>query len=152
MKIRIITINIPESYIRAIKVLTTGPDALYPSRSELIRVAVREFLIKELEAAKSFVKFQEQSPFTEKYPSKTEENGEIGFEVDIDEILGLIPEEIPENVGKDERMAVDIEYKTLFQQDFQRVPTMKTPLENSGSARDLGASRVMIDGKVFNLK
>jgi hypothetical protein len=35
-----------------------GETALYPSRSELIRVAVRDFLIRELEAAKSFSNYQ----------------------------------------------------------------------------------------------
>ena len=39
----------------------TGQNGLYPSRSELIRVAVRSFLIRELDAAKSFEKYQLQS-------------------------------------------------------------------------------------------
>ena len=73
MIIRIITVNLPLSYLKAIKALT-GEGGLYPSRSELIRVAVREFLIKELEAAKSFAKFQQQSTqFTAIYPPKIEE-------------------------------------------------------------------------------
>ena len=50
---RIITVNLPRSYIKAIDTLVGG-QGLYPSRSELIRVAVRDFLIRELEAAKSF--------------------------------------------------------------------------------------------------
>ena len=50
---RIITVNLPRSYIKAIEGLT-GITGLYPSRSELIRVAVRDFLIRELEEAKSF--------------------------------------------------------------------------------------------------
>ena len=72
MIIRIITVNLPLSYLKAIKALT-GEDGLYPSRSELIRVAVREFLIKELEAAKSFEKFQQQTQFSAIYPPKIEE-------------------------------------------------------------------------------
>lgn len=56
---RIITVNLPLSYLKAIDSLT-GETGLYPSRSELIRVAVRDFLIKELEAAKSFSKYQTQ--------------------------------------------------------------------------------------------
>ena len=44
---RIITVNIPHTYLRAIDKLT-GRQGLFPSRSELIRVAVREFLINEL--------------------------------------------------------------------------------------------------------
>ena len=50
---RIITVNLPVSYLKAIDGLI-GENALYPSRSELIRVAVRDFLIKELESGKSF--------------------------------------------------------------------------------------------------
>jgi len=56
---RIITVNLPISYIKAIATLT-GTDALYSSRSELIRVAVRDFLLSELEAAKQFQVFQVQ--------------------------------------------------------------------------------------------
>ncbi len=56
--IRIITVNLPVSYLKAIDSLT-GHEGLYPSRSELIRVAVRDFLIRELEAAKSFQKYQQ---------------------------------------------------------------------------------------------
>ena len=57
-KMRIITVNLPVSYLKAIESLTGG-DGLYPSRSELIRVAVRNFLIRELESAKSFEKYQQ---------------------------------------------------------------------------------------------
>lgn len=56
---KIITVNLPVSYLKTIDGLT-GETALYPSRSELIRVAVRDFLIRELEAAKSFTNFQTQ--------------------------------------------------------------------------------------------
>ncbi|TFG10208.1 MAG: ribbon-helix-helix protein, CopG family [Promethearchaeota archaeon] len=49
---KIVTVNIPESYIEAINKLI-GEDGLFPSRSELIRCAVREFLIKELKLAKT---------------------------------------------------------------------------------------------------
>ncbi|MHA1527174.1 MAG: ribbon-helix-helix domain-containing protein [Promethearchaeota archaeon] len=55
---KIVTVNVPESYIDAINKLI-GENGLYPSRSELIRVAVREFLIKELKMAKKIVKFNE---------------------------------------------------------------------------------------------
>ena len=54
---KIVTVNVPEPYINAIDKLT-GNDGLYPSRSELIRVAVRDFIIKELKAAKNFSIFQ----------------------------------------------------------------------------------------------
>jgi Arc/MetJ-type ribon-helix-helix transcriptional regulator len=43
---RIITINLPEKYLSAIKVLNDL--GVYPSRSEAIRVALRDFLPDEL--------------------------------------------------------------------------------------------------------
>lgn len=55
---KIVTVNVPESYIDAINKLI-GENGLYPSRSELIRVAVREFLIKELRMAKNMAKYNE---------------------------------------------------------------------------------------------
>lgn len=57
-KLKIVTVNVPESYIEAIKKLI-GADGLYPSRSELIRVAVREFIIRELKMAKNLMKDEE---------------------------------------------------------------------------------------------
>ncbi len=48
---KIVTVNIPESFIDAIERLI-GENGLYPSRSELIRAAVREFLLKELKMSK----------------------------------------------------------------------------------------------------
>jgi len=53
---KIVTVNVPESYIDAINKLI-GENGLYPSRSELIRCAVRDFLIKELRAANQLVKY-----------------------------------------------------------------------------------------------
>lgn len=50
---KIITVNLPQSYLKMIDGMV-GENGLYPSRSELIRVAVRDFLICELEAAASF--------------------------------------------------------------------------------------------------
>ncbi len=55
---KIVTVNIPESFIDIIKKLV-GEHGLYPSRSELIRVAVREFLIKELKTANNMFKYKE---------------------------------------------------------------------------------------------
>ena len=55
---KIVTINCPESYIASMKKLV-GEHGLYPSRSELIRVAVREFLIKELQMADNMAKYKE---------------------------------------------------------------------------------------------
>lgn len=71
---RIITVNLPESYLKVIDGLTGGK-GLYPSRSELIRVAIREFLIRELEASKSFQQFQQNKQNkTQKEPQKIDEN------------------------------------------------------------------------------
>ncbi|MBY8986075.1 MAG: ribbon-helix-helix protein, CopG family [Candidatus Lokiarchaeota archaeon] len=55
---KIVTVNIPESYLESIERLI-GENGLYPSRSELIRCAVREFLIKELRMANEMIKYKE---------------------------------------------------------------------------------------------
>ena len=55
---KIVTVNVPESYIDAIEKLV-GENGLYPSRSELIRVAVREFLLRELKAADKMARYKE---------------------------------------------------------------------------------------------
>ena len=57
---KIVTVNVPEPYINAIDKLT-GHDGLYPSRSELIRVAVRDFLLKELRMANNLTIYQKKS-------------------------------------------------------------------------------------------
>ena len=56
---KIVTVNIPESYIGAINKLI-GENGLYPSRSELIRVAVRDFLLREIKMANNMAKYNEQ--------------------------------------------------------------------------------------------
>ncbi|MFX1503986.1 MAG: ribbon-helix-helix domain-containing protein [Promethearchaeota archaeon] len=55
---KIVTVNIPESYLDSIEKLV-GENGLYPSRSELIRVAVRDFLLKELKMADTMAKYKE---------------------------------------------------------------------------------------------
>ena len=55
---KIVTVNIPETYLESIKRLI-GENGLYPSRSELIRCAVRDFLIKELKRANEIIKYKE---------------------------------------------------------------------------------------------
>ena len=55
---KIVTVNIPESYIDSIERLV-GENGLYPSRSELIRVAVRDFLLRELKHADNMAKYKE---------------------------------------------------------------------------------------------
>lgn len=57
---KIVTVNVPESYIEAINKLI-GENGLYPSRSELIRCAVRDFLLKELKAANNIVNFNDSN-------------------------------------------------------------------------------------------
>lgn len=57
---KIVTVNVPESYVDAIKKLV-GENGLYPSRSELIRVAVREFLLRELSIANNIEKYSEKA-------------------------------------------------------------------------------------------
>jgi len=52
---KIVTVNIPESYLDSIEKLV-GENGLYPSRSELIRVAVRDFLLRELKMADKMCK------------------------------------------------------------------------------------------------
>jgi Arc/MetJ-type ribon-helix-helix transcriptional regulator len=43
---KIITINLPEKYLQAIQILNDM--GIYPSRSEAIRIALHDFLSKEL--------------------------------------------------------------------------------------------------------
>ncbi len=55
---KIVTVNIPESFLDSIQKLV-GEHGLYPSRSELIRVAVRDFLLRELKMADNMAKYKE---------------------------------------------------------------------------------------------
>lgn len=50
MTMKIITINLPEKYLQSIQILNDM--GLYPSRSEAIRVALSDFLAKELKMYK----------------------------------------------------------------------------------------------------
>lgn len=54
--LKIVTINVPESYIDTINKLI-GRDGLFPSRSELVRCAVREFLMRELKFQANMKKY-----------------------------------------------------------------------------------------------
>lgn len=51
---KVITINVPTKYIKVIQKLQDA--GLYPSRSEAIRVAIRDFMYKEQEL---YVKYTE---------------------------------------------------------------------------------------------
>jgi len=66
---RIVTVNVPENYIKAISKLV-GDDGLYPSRSELIRCAVRDFLVKELNLARNMQKFETSKEEEEVFDDK----------------------------------------------------------------------------------
>jgi Arc/MetJ-type ribon-helix-helix transcriptional regulator len=52
-EMRIITAKIPAHYLEAVDILTEGK--LYPSRSELIRVAMREYLIEKIQKIRVFL-------------------------------------------------------------------------------------------------
>lgn len=66
---KIVTVNVPESYITAIKKLV-GENGLYPSRSELIRCAVRDFLLKEIKLAQNMHKWKVSEPEIAKFDDK----------------------------------------------------------------------------------
>jgi len=50
--VKIITINLPEKYLSAIQTLCAF--GIYPSRSEAVRTALRDFLMEEIKFDKSF--------------------------------------------------------------------------------------------------
>lgn len=79
---KIITVNLPVKDIKTIKGLV-GENGLYPSRSELIRVAIRDFLIKELKLVKEFPKFRAEY--------STEEIIKDNFEIDSDKDFVRVP-------------------------------------------------------------
>jgi len=93
---KIITVNLPVQYLKMIEGLI-GENGLYPSRSELIRVAVRDFLIRELESAERFTDMSD-NPFIDKTVTKNEikEN---------DDIFVRIPTSDSKNIN-------NMEYKT----------------------------------------
>jgi len=55
---KICTVNLPEPFIAAMERIISEY-GLYPSRSELIRVALREFIIKELNVLNRFEEYQD---------------------------------------------------------------------------------------------
>ena len=59
VEIRIISVSVPDSYIEDIKKLVKEKD-LYPSRSELIRCAVRKFLIKEMKNVVELMRYEKE--------------------------------------------------------------------------------------------
>jgi hypothetical protein len=65
---KIVTCNLPEPFIAAMEKIISEY-GLYPSRSELIRVAIREFLIKELNVLDKFNEYSEANPDPELAPA-----------------------------------------------------------------------------------
>jgi len=57
--LKVVTVNVTESYLDAISKLI-GENGLYPSRSELVRCAVREFLLRELKMAEKMIKTESE--------------------------------------------------------------------------------------------
>jgi Arc/MetJ-type ribon-helix-helix transcriptional regulator len=55
---KIVTINLPEPFLAGLEKLTEY--GLYPSRSEAIRVALRDFLSRELQIAQKLKQVQEE--------------------------------------------------------------------------------------------
>jgi len=94
---KIVTVNVPESYLDVIDKLT-GRDGLYPSRSELIRCAVRAFLLRELKMAKRF----------EQHTDKT----------DIDDEKKYVRIPIDSKNEKDERVREFKTYKIIKRLEF----------------------------------
>ncbi len=68
---KICTCNLPEPFISAMQKLIEEY-GLYPSRSELIRVAVREFLIKELKVLDKFNEYAEAKPEIDPVPKRVQ--------------------------------------------------------------------------------
>jgi len=66
---KVVTCNLPEPFLSAIERLITEY-GLYPSRSELIRVAVREFLIKEIKVLDKFQEYSEMNPEIDQVPKR----------------------------------------------------------------------------------
>lgn len=53
---KVITLNLPDKYCDALEVLVG--QGVYPNRSEALRVALKKFLLKELELDKDFESFR----------------------------------------------------------------------------------------------
>ncbi len=65
---KIITINLPEKYLQAIQILNDM--GVYPSRSEAIRIALRDFLTNELKMFKDL----DSDEFSKLIRSKSNKN------------------------------------------------------------------------------
>ena len=85
---KIITVNLPVNDIKTIKGLV-GEEGLYPSRSELIRVAIRDFLVKELKLAKEFPKFRAEHSTEELINNNTIKIDKNFVRVPIEKSIGM---------------------------------------------------------------
>lgn len=105
---KIVTVNVPESYIEAIEKLV-GENGFYPSRSELIREAARQFLIKEIKLAKEM-----------KLEIITPEVKEIAKEIEniIENDDELIQVPITKKTDNDEPVQEFKTYKVLRKLDY----------------------------------
>jgi len=70
---RIVTVSVPEALLETIHRLL-GVEGIYPSRSELIRCAVRELLLKELKRLKREAQQQEDAKPAKPKKKKKKEN------------------------------------------------------------------------------
>ena len=109
--IKIVTVNIPESYLDSIEKLV-GDEGLYPSRSELIRVAVKDFLLRELKMADTMAKYKEEAEAEEEF--------------DDDEFVRVPVERLDE---KDEPIREFKTYKIIKRLDYNN---QEQPKEDNG--------------------
>ena len=88
---KIITINLSEPHVKALQVLQDL--GLYPSRSEAIRVAIRDFLQRELGFAQRFDNMDAQTSAPEKVAPAAQA---VEKKKEIARLLRKLREETPE--------------------------------------------------------
>lgn len=88
-KLKIITINLSQPHVKALQVLQDL--GLYPSRSEAIRVAIRDFLQRELGFAQRFDEMDAKAP-QKIAPAPTA----VDHKKEIARLLRKLREETPE--------------------------------------------------------
>ena len=85
---KVITVNLLKNYLKAIELLV-GENGLYPSRSELIRVAIRDFLIRELQIAKGFTNIIEEEAQNPKIYNQINKKDKMFVRVPIEKNMGV---------------------------------------------------------------
>nr|MDO8115137.1 ribbon-helix-helix domain-containing protein [Candidatus Sigynarchaeota archaeon] len=88
---KIITINLSEPHVKALQILQDL--GLYPSRSEAIRVAIRDFLQRELGFAQKFEDIEPSAPSEKLAPTSTQA---VDKKKEIARLLRKLREEQPE--------------------------------------------------------